>query len=91
MDIKNSSENEKEIENYKNNAVKNWSFIVRKFAMTYNKLDFPMAHHFIKLILKYEEYDEFNKQPNKWFKKEIYKVKEPDINWIKFGSVELDK
>ena len=72
-------------------AIKAWSILVKKFALAYKKLNFPLAHHFIKLILKYEEYEEFNHQPNEWFKKKIYQVKEPTEDWVKLKSVELEK
>jgi hypothetical protein len=75
----------------KGEAEKCWSDIAKRFSIFFHKNNFPPAEHFVKTILKFEEYEEFRKYPEGWFNKEIYRVKEPSKDWIELGTVELDK
>ena len=73
-----------EAENY-------WSNLAKKFALFYLKTKFPPTEHFIKTILKFEEFDEFQKNPELWLKKERHRVKNPGKDWVKLGIIELSK
>lgn len=73
------------------NAERNWSVLVKDMAGYYFNTKLPLLEHFIRTILKFEEYDEFLKYPEDWLKKDLYKVKEPSSDWIVTGTVELEK
>lgn len=88
---KNKNEETEETINLKNDAIEKWSEIALNFAKFYSKSKFPLADHFIQLLLKFEEYEEFNKRPQIWFSKGIYNIKQPDDDWINLGTVELEK
>ncbi len=75
----------------KETAEKKWSDMARRFSLFYFETGFPPAEHFAKIILKFEEFEEFRKNPEGWFKKETYRVKEPSEDWIELGTIELDK
>lgn len=75
----------------RNKAEKKWSELVKNLAEFYLSSKLPLVEHFIKTILKFEEYDEFLKVPGEWLKKDIYRVKEPSSDWIVTGTVELEK
>jgi len=72
-------------------AFKAWSSIAKNFAKLYLTSEFPVCDNFIKTILKYEEYEDFKSSTDEWLKKEIYQVKEPSEDWIKLGTMELEK
>ncbi len=88
---KHPNEETEETINLKNEAIEKWSEMAVNFAKFYNQTKFPLADHFIQLLLKVEEYEEFNKRPEIWFSKGIYNIKQPDEDWIKSGTVELEK
>lgn len=75
----------------KNKAEKRWSVLVRNLAEFYLSSKLPLAEHLIKMILKFEEFDEFQKVPGEWLKKSSYLVKEPSGDWIITGTPELEK
>lgn len=89
--LKHPNEETEETINLKNDAIEKWSEIAVNFAKFYNKTKFPPADHFVQLLLKFEEYEEFNKRPEIWFSKGIYNIKQPDDDWIKLGTIELEK
>ncbi len=80
---------EKEIS--KRTAEKKWGEMAKKFGEFYFKEGFPPAEHFTKTILKYEEFEEYKKNPLEWLKKDNIQVKEPSEDWIRLGAMELDK
>ena len=88
---KHPNEQTEETINLKNTAVENWAELATDFAKFYHETKFPAADHFIQLLLKYEEYEEFKKRPEIWFSKGIYNVKQPSDDWIKLKTVELEK
>ncbi|MGA2142821.1 MAG: adenylate/guanylate cyclase domain-containing protein, partial [Brevinematales bacterium] len=61
----------------KNKAEMRWSVLVRNLAEFYLSSKLPLEEHLIKMILKFEEFDEFQKVPKEWLKKSSYLVKEP--------------
>ncbi len=75
----------------KMDAQKQWSDIAMKFAKFYHESLFPPAEHFIKTLLKFEEFEEFRKRPEMWFNKGKYNVKQPSEEWVRLGFIELDK
>ncbi len=89
--LKHPNEETEETINLKNDAVEKWSSTATNFAKFYYETKFPLADHFIQLLLKAEEYEEFKKRPEIWFSKGIYNIKKPSDDWIKLGVVELEK
>jgi class 3 adenylate cyclase/disulfide oxidoreductase YuzD len=75
----------------KNKAEMRWSVLVRNLAEFYLSSKLPLEEHLIKMILKFEEFDEFQKVPKEWLKKSSYLVKEPSSDWIITGTPELEK
>ncbi|MBN2545180.1 MAG: adenylate/guanylate cyclase domain-containing protein [Spirochaetes bacterium] len=75
----------------KMDAQKQWGDIALKFAKFYHESHFPPAEHFIKTLLKFEEFEEFRKRPEMWFNKGGYNVKQPSEEWVRLGFIELDK
>ena len=65
--------------------------IAVKFAKFYHETSFPPADQFARLLLKAEEYEEFQKRPDSWLNKGIYNVKQPTEDWIRLGTIELEK
>lgn len=72
-------------------AEEKWSDLAKRFGEFYHKEGFPPAEHFTKTILKYEEFEEYKKNPDEWLTKEKHLVKEPSEDWIRLGAMELDK
>ncbi len=72
-------------------AVNKWIELGKKFSHFYHTDKFPPAIHYVKILIKFEEFDHFTKNPDEWLKKDSFFIKEPSDDWIKFGAMELDK
>lgn len=91
LKIKNPKEETQETITLKQNAQEAWAKIALNFAKFYHETKFPPADQFARLLLKFEEYEEFQKRPEAWLSKGIYNVKHPTEDWIKLGTIELEK
>ena len=53
----------------KSDAINAWISLAKEMGNFYHKIKFPPLENFIKALVKFEEYDEFNADPEKWLKK----------------------
>jgi hypothetical protein len=75
----------------KTDAINAWIGLVKDMGNFYHKIKFPPVENLIKALVKFEEYDEFNADPENWLKKKSYNTKEPSHEWITLGTNELEK
>ena len=75
----------------KKRAEKHWFQLSKQFAKYYFEDNFPLCEHFLKTILKYDELEKCKKDYDNWKQNKVGEVKEPSLDWIKYGSLELDK
>jgi len=91
IENKNSNISSENLNVLRNQASRYWFQLSKSFAKLYFEDKFPLCEHFMRILLKYDEFEKCLKDYEVWKTKKFGETKEPGIDWITYGSIELDK